>query len=99
MRDRSAREMRRPSGLLRQGTFASLRAAKGRKSELLYPSGIDWLSLLDRVAEGRGLTVFYQRSFAIERRLEMLLHLIQTGRHSSQSLAEHLGVSVPTVSR
>ncbi len=43
--------------------------------------------------------MFYQRSLAIERRLERVMNLIQSGRHSTQSLAETLGVSVPTVSR
>ncbi|WP_350198226.1 helix-turn-helix domain-containing protein [Gimesia maris] len=41
----------------------------------------------------------YQRSFEIERRLEQVLQLVSTGRYSTKSLAEHLEVSVPTVSR
>lgn len=41
----------------------------------------------------------YQQSFAIERRLEEMLALIRSGRHSTPSLAESLGISVPTVSR
>lgn len=43
--------------------------------------------------------MFYQRSQVIERRLEWMVSLIQSGRHSTQSLAETLGISVPTVSR
>jgi biotin operon repressor len=43
--------------------------------------------------------VFYQRSLVIERRLERVMNLIQFGRQSTQSLAETLEVSVPTVSR
>ena len=43
--------------------------------------------------------MLYQRSLAIERRLHALLRLIQRGHHSTHTLAEELGVSVPTVSR
>jgi biotin operon repressor len=43
--------------------------------------------------------MLYQRSFAIERRLDETLELIQTGKHSTPSLAKALRVSIPTVSR
>ncbi|WP_148596155.1 HTH domain-containing protein [Aquisphaera giovannonii] len=43
--------------------------------------------------------MIYQRSFAIESRLDTLLSLIRAGSHSTPALAELLGVSVPTVSR
>ena len=43
--------------------------------------------------------MLYQRSFAIERRLDETLALIRKGNHSTPSLAETLGVSIPTVSR
>jgi biotin operon repressor len=41
----------------------------------------------------------YERSFEIEKRLQMILRLIQTGKYSTPALAEALGVSIPTVSR
>lgn len=41
----------------------------------------------------------YERAFEIQRRLEAILRLIETGQHSTPSLAEQLGVSIPTVSR
>ena len=43
--------------------------------------------------------MIYQRSYTIEQRLESLLCLIRGGRHTAATLAEALGVSVPTVSR
>lgn len=43
--------------------------------------------------------MLYERSMEIERRLEEVLHLIRTGKHSTPSLAKTLDVSVPTVSR
>ena len=43
--------------------------------------------------------MIYQRSQAIERRLETVLCLIRTGRYSTPTLAEEVGVSIPTVSR
>jgi predicted DNA-binding transcriptional regulator YafY len=43
--------------------------------------------------------MLYERSLAIEQRLHALLRLIQRGRYSTLTLAEKLGVSVPTVSR
>jgi hypothetical protein len=39
--------------------------------------------------------MLYQRSLEIERRLNTLLRLIQTGLHSTPKLAEWLGVSIP----
>ena len=41
----------------------------------------------------------YERSFEIERRLQLLLSLIQGGSYSTPALADELGVSIPTVSR
>jgi len=41
----------------------------------------------------------YEKSLAIERRLGALVRLIRSERHSTPSLAEKLGVSVPTISR
>lgn len=43
--------------------------------------------------------MIYQRSQEIERRLETVLRLIRTGRYSTPTLAEEVGVSIPTVSR
>jgi Mn-dependent DtxR family transcriptional regulator len=43
--------------------------------------------------------MLYQRSQEIERRLETVLGLIRTGRYSTPTLAEEVGVSIPTVSR
>lgn len=43
--------------------------------------------------------MIYERSLAIGQRLEDLLALIRTGRHSTRTLAAELGVSEPTVSR
>ena len=43
--------------------------------------------------------MLYQRSQEIERRLETVLRLIRTGRYSTPTLAEEVGVSIPTVSR
>jgi biotin operon repressor len=43
--------------------------------------------------------MLYKQSFAIERRLHALLHLIQAGRPSTPALASTLGVSEPTVWR
>lgn len=41
----------------------------------------------------------YQRSLAIEQRLQTMLRLIRSGTYSTPMLAERLGVSIPTVSR
>lgn len=41
----------------------------------------------------------YQRSLDIERRLQAVLRLIRSGGYSTPMLAQHLGVSIPTVSR
>lgn len=43
--------------------------------------------------------MLYQRSLDIERRLETVLQLIRSGEYSTPRIAEHLGVSIPTVSR
>jgi biotin operon repressor len=43
--------------------------------------------------------MMYQRSHEIEQRLETVLQLIRTGRYSTPTLAEEVGVSIPTVSR
>lgn len=43
--------------------------------------------------------MLYEKSLAIERRLADLIRLIRAGRHSTQTLAKQLGVSVPTISR
>lgn len=41
----------------------------------------------------------YQRSREIEQRLDHVLRLIRTGRYSTPTLAETIGVSIPTISR
>jgi len=41
----------------------------------------------------------YERAFAIQRRLDEILRLIETGAYSTPALAEAIGVSVPTISR
>jgi hypothetical protein len=41
----------------------------------------------------------FERSLAIERRLDDVLRLIRTGRFSTPMLAEEVGVSIPTISR
>jgi biotin operon repressor len=43
--------------------------------------------------------MLYEKSLGIERRLNELVRLIRSGRHSTPALAEKLGVSVPTISR
>ncbi len=43
--------------------------------------------------------MLYQRSLAIEQRLQAVLELVHAGRYSTPVIAEKLGVSVPTVSR
>lgn len=43
--------------------------------------------------------MIYERSLAIGQRLEDILVLIRTGRHSTSTLATELGVSKPTISR
>lgn len=41
----------------------------------------------------------YQRSLDIEKRLDTLLLLIETGRYSTPTLAAKIGVLIPTISR
>jgi len=41
----------------------------------------------------------YERSQELEQRLQRLVGLLRTGRHSTPTLAEELSVSEPTVSR
>lgn len=43
--------------------------------------------------------MLYQRSLDIERRLQTVLTLIETGDYSTPALAEAVGVSIPTISR
>jgi biotin operon repressor len=43
--------------------------------------------------------MLYQRSLEIERRLDAVLQLIQTGNYSTPMLAKEVGVSIPTISR
>jgi predicted DNA-binding transcriptional regulator YafY len=43
--------------------------------------------------------MIYQQSLTIERRLDAVVRLIRAGRHTAPTLADALGVSVPTVSR
>lgn len=43
--------------------------------------------------------MIYERSLAIERRLDAVVELIRTDRHTAPTLAAALGISVPTVSR
>lgn len=43
--------------------------------------------------------MLYERSLAIEKRLQTVLELVRSGRYSTPFIAEKLGVSVPTVSR
>jgi DeoR/GlpR family transcriptional regulator of sugar metabolism len=43
--------------------------------------------------------MLYERSLAIETRLQTVLSLIENGDYSTPELAAALGVSVPTVSR
>ena len=43
--------------------------------------------------------MLYQRSLEIEQRLATMLRLIRTGRYSTPMLADHLSVSIPTISR
>lgn len=41
----------------------------------------------------------YERSLAIENRLQAVLRLIASGAYSTPELAEAVGVSIPTISR
>lgn len=43
--------------------------------------------------------MLYERSLTIERRLNKTLDLIRSGNYSTPSLAQTLGVSIPTASR
>lgn len=43
--------------------------------------------------------MLYQRSLDIERRLQTVLRLIRSGNFSTPTIAERVGVSIPTVSR
>lgn len=43
--------------------------------------------------------MLYERSLGIETRLQTVLKLIETGQYSTPSLAEEVGVSIPTISR
>ena len=43
--------------------------------------------------------MLYERSLAIENRLQAVLRLISTGDYSTPELADEVGVSVPTISR
>jgi predicted DNA-binding transcriptional regulator YafY len=43
--------------------------------------------------------MLYERSLAIESRLQTVLRLIGSGRYCTPQLAEEVGVSVPTISR
>lgn len=43
--------------------------------------------------------MLYQRSLDIERRLQTVLQLIETGNYSTPDLAKKVGVSIPTISR
>lgn len=43
--------------------------------------------------------MLYQRSQLIEQRLQAVLRLIRSGGYSTPMIAQHLGVSIPTVSR
>jgi predicted DNA-binding transcriptional regulator YafY len=43
--------------------------------------------------------MLYERSFTIEQRLRSVLEMVRAGRFSTPTIAEQLGVSVPTVSR
>ena len=41
----------------------------------------------------------YERSLAIEQRLDAVLRLIRTGQYSTPRLADEVSVSIPTISR
>ncbi len=43
--------------------------------------------------------MYYQRSLALEQRLEAVLRLIRIGHYSASRLADEIGVSIPTISR
>lgn len=43
--------------------------------------------------------MLYQRSMTIERRLQSVLQLIESGEYSTPMIAQQLGVSIPTISR
>jgi biotin operon repressor len=43
--------------------------------------------------------MLYERSLGIEKRLDLVLRLIRTGRYSTPRLAEEIRVSIPTISR
>lgn len=64
-----------------------------------FPTDLLALSESDRLEKEGELQVIYERSLAIGQRLEDILVLIRTGRHSTRTLAAKLGVSEPTISR
>jgi len=41
----------------------------------------------------------YQQAIEIHQRIETVLRLIETGKYSTATLAEEIGVSIPTISR
>jgi biotin operon repressor len=43
--------------------------------------------------------LLYERSLAIEKRLQDVLELVRAGCYCTPAIAERLGVSVPTISR
>ena len=43
--------------------------------------------------------MLYERSLAIENRLQTVLQLIATGKYATHELADEVGVSIPTISR
>jgi hypothetical protein len=43
--------------------------------------------------------VIYERSLDIEQRLARMIQLIRSEKHSTRTLAQALGISIPTVSR
>jgi biotin operon repressor len=63
----------------------------------LYDNGLTCLSSSDKVTWEQPMP--YERSQALEKRLQDLLSLLREGRHSAPTLACKLEVSQPTVAR
>jgi biotin operon repressor len=92
-----------PSSILRQVLPPFVARAKdgppalGNKTKRVA-NVLTCLSQSDRV-QFKGREMPYERSQALENRLQEILGLLRNGRHSSPTLAEAVKTSQPTISR
>ena len=90
-----------PAGIHASCARRSLVLRLGSAAPIPAAACLTSLSLFDRkdAAIKKKNKLIYERSQAIEQRLETVLRLIRTGRYSTPAIAEEVGVSIPTVSR